>query len=87
MYTKLTHTVVTDATVGSTRRTEDLAGVAVFQFDNLVVDLHVSDTRRRALSSRYIAIGCLCNMKRYLNVNVGSGGFRSLHIHLIISIW
>lgn len=74
---KLTHTVVTDTTMGSTRRTEDLAGVAVLQLDNLVVDLHIPDAGRRALSSRYTAIGCLCKTKR--NVNERSGPFTSRH--------
>lgn len=69
-HTKLTHTVVTDATVGSTRRAEDLAGVAVLQLHNLVVYLHVPDAGRRALSSRHIAIGCLCKTRRNWNTSM-----------------
>lgn len=56
----LTDTVVTDAAVRSARRPEDLAGVAVLQLDDLVVDLDVADSGRGPLSSRDVDIGGLC---------------------------
>lgn len=56
----LTNTVVTDAAVGRTRGAEDLAGVAVLQLDNLVVDLNVADSRRGSLASGDIHVGSLC---------------------------
>lgn len=43
------NTVVTDAAVRCSRRPEDLAGVAIFELDDLVVDLDVADSRWRSL--------------------------------------
>lgn len=56
----LTDAVVADAAVRRPRRAEDFAGVAVLQLDDLVVDLHVADPRRRPLARRHVPIGRLC---------------------------
>lgn len=56
----LTDAVVTDAAVRRSWRTEDFAGVAVLQLDDLVVDLHVPDPRGGALARGHVPIGCLC---------------------------
>lgn len=60
--------VVTDAAVRCSRRSEDLAGVAVLQFDDLVVDLDVADPRWGSLPCGDIPIGSL-----YLHLD--EGGF------------
>lgn len=60
MFPTLTHTVVTDAAVRSTRGSEDLAGVTVLQLDDLVVNLHILDAGRRSLSGQDVPIGCFC---------------------------
>lgn len=56
----LTDAVVADAAVRRPWRPEDLAGVAVLQLDDLVVDLHIADPRRRPLACGHVPIGCLC---------------------------
>lgn len=56
----LTDTVVADAAVRRPWRAEDFAGVAVLQLDDLVVDLHVADPRRRPLACGHVPVGCLC---------------------------
>lgn len=59
--------VVTDAAVRRSWRSEDLTGVAVLEFDDLVVDLNVADSGWGALPSRDIPIGRL-----YLHLNKSS---------------
>lgn len=56
----LTDTVVTDAAVRCSRWSEDLAGVAVLQLDDLIVDLNVADPRRGSLACGDVPIGSLC---------------------------
>lgn len=63
-YGKLTHTVITDAAMGSTRGSEDLAGVAVLQLDYLIVNLHILDARGRPLPGQDVPIGRFCNKVR-----------------------
>lgn len=55
-----TNAVVTDAAVGRSWRPEDLARVTVLELDDLVVDLDVTDSRWRSLSSRDVPIGSFC---------------------------
>ena len=64
----LTDAVVTDTAVGGARRPEDLAGVAVLELHNLVVDLNVPDARRGPLARGDVPIGGLCSKKDQLNV-------------------
>lgn len=52
---------------------EDLAGVAVLELDDLAVDLHVANPRRRALTSRHVPIGCLCRNSRQTAGLAGAG--------------
>lgn len=61
----LTDAVVTDAAVRRSWRSEDLTGVAVLEFDDLVVDLNVADSGWGALPSRDIPIGRLCGSKTH----------------------
>lgn len=60
----LTDTVVTDAAVRCSRWSEDLAGVAVLKLDDLVVDLHISDSRWRSLPCRDVTVSSLCLKKK-----------------------
>lgn len=46
------------------RWSEDLAGVAVLELDDLVVDLHVANPRRGPLTRRDVPIGRLCRNSR-----------------------
>lgn len=63
----LTHTVVTDATMGGPGRPEDLACITVFQFHNLVVYLEIFNTRRWSLALWHRTIGGFCkSVKRNL---------------------
>lgn len=55
----LTHAVVADAAVRGAGRAEDLAGVAVLELHDLVVDLEVFNARRRALALWHGAVGGL----------------------------
>lgn len=55
----LTHTVVADAAVRGTGRTEDLTCVAILQLHYLVVDLEVFNPRGRALTLRHRPVGGL----------------------------
>ena len=68
----LTDAVVTDAAVGGTRGPEDLAGVAVLQLHDLVVDLDVTDAWRGPLARRDIPICCLCSKNYKLKVSFNS---------------
>lgn len=61
----LTDTVVTDAAVRCSGRSEDLTGVAVLELDNLVVNLNVTDSRRRSLPCGDVPIGSLCGIKKH----------------------
>ncbi len=67
----LTDAVVTDAAVRRSRWSEDLAGVAVLELDDLVVDLHIADSRWGSLPRRDVPIGCLCGNKKHPSVGVG----------------
>lgn len=60
----LTDAVVTDAAVRRSRWSEDLAGVAVLELDDLVVDLHVADSRWGSLPCGDVPIGGLCGNKK-----------------------
>lgn len=62
----LTHTVVTDATMGGPGRPEDLACVTVFQFHNLVVYLEILNTRRWSLALWHRTIGGFCKSVKQL---------------------
>lgn len=55
----LTHTVVADAAVRGTGRTEDLTRVAILQLHYLVVDLEVFNPRGWALTLWHSPIGGL----------------------------
>lgn len=55
----LTHTVVADAAVRGTGRTEDLTCVAILQLHYLVVDLEVFNPRGWALTLRHGPVGGL----------------------------
>lgn len=46
------------------RRSEDLAGVAVLELDDLVVDLNVADSRRGSLPCGDVPVGSLCGDKK-----------------------
>lgn len=50
----LTHTVVTEAAVGGTWRSEDLAGEAILQLDCLAIDDHLLGPGRRPVASTAI---------------------------------
>lgn len=56
----LTNAVVTDAAVRRSRWSEDFAGVAVLELDDLVIDLNVAYSRRGSLPCWDIPIGGLC---------------------------
>lgn len=58
--TCLTDTIVADATVRCSRGSEDFAGVAVLEFDDLVVDLNIANSRWRPLARWDVYIGSLC---------------------------
>lgn len=66
----LTNAVVADAAVRGSRGSEDLAGVAVLEFDNLVVDLYVADSRRGSLTWWNVSIGRLCREQSTFIVNI-----------------
>lgn len=55
----LTDAVVTDAAVGCSRWSEDLAGVAVLELDDLVVDLNIADSRWGSLPCGDVTIRSL----------------------------
>lgn len=59
----LTDAVVTDAAVRRSRWSEDLAGVAVLELDDLVVDLNVTDSRWGSLPCGDVPICSLCGDK------------------------
>lgn len=63
----LTNTVVADAAVRCSRWSEDLAGVAVLELDDLVVDLNVADSRWGSLPCRDVPIGSLCGNKNHIS--------------------
>ena len=46
------------------RWSEDLAGVAVLELDDLVVDLNVADSRWGSLTCGDVPVGRLCGNKR-----------------------
>lgn len=73
----LTDAVVADAAVRRPRRPEDFAGVAVLQLDDLVVDLHVADPRRRPLARRHVPVGRLCRRQ------AGLAGSNALFVALL----
>lgn len=62
--TLLTDAVVTDAAVRRSGWSEDFAGVAILELDDLVVDLNVADPRWRPLSGWDVPIGGLCLNRR-----------------------
>lgn len=55
MKVSLTHTVVTEAAVGGTWRSEDLAGEAILQLDRLAIDDHLLGPGRRPVASTAIS--------------------------------
>lgn len=63
----LTHTVITNAAVRGTGRTEDLASVAVLQLHYLVIYLEILNARWGPLAWWHSSIGCLWRHKPIYN--------------------